>query len=192
MDRRAARTFSPCAVYAAALARRVAVFRSLRVGHDAAQRAGVHPRGRAVAYLQAQPRSRTYRARQVFGLSSVSYRQLQGALRRAAVRGRLRHAGRAGRLHSQRRLAARAELPGGGDGPGFRGAEVRAGAALQTAARRSGPLRRSVGHRQRPHRRRRRFFALARRRCGLLQFRPYPPRVGRRRLHRASFHGRRG
>ena len=65
-------------------ARRVAVFRALRIGDDAAQRAGLHPRGGAAANLQAESFARADRPRPLYqGLPAVPPGQLQGALHRA-------------------------------------------------------------------------------------------------------------
>ena len=113
-------------------------------------------------------------------------------MRRAAVRGGVCAAGRHGRFGAERRPASRAPIPRRGDGACGRGAEIRAGAAVQTAARRPGQLCRTVGDRQREDRRRRRFLAAARRRRGLVQLRAHPPRFGRGRADRETLDGRRG
>ena len=102
VDRRAARGVSPRAVHAHAAARRLAVLRSLRVGDDAAQRAGLHPRGGPAAHVQTQSFARTDRPGTLFGLPAIPSGQLQGTLRRFAERGGVRPAGGAGRLGAPR------------------------------------------------------------------------------------------
>ena len=130
VDRGAARTFSARAVHPPADARRLAVFRSLQLGDDAAQRARIRARSGAAADVQAQSGARTDRQRQVFGLPAVSSGQLQGSLRRGAERSGVRKVGRYGRRGAQGRPAPRAELSGKRNVACRRRVEIRTGAAL--------------------------------------------------------------
>ena len=191
MDRGAARTFSARAVHPPADARRLAVFRSLQLGDDAAQRARIRARSGAAADVQAQSGARTDRQRQVFGLPAVSSGQLQGSLRRGAERSGVRKAGRYGRRGAQGRPAPRAELSGRRNVACRRRVEIRTGAALQTASGRAGQLFEQVGDREREDRRCGCFFASSGRRCGLLQLRAHPPRLDRGRLYGETLDGRR-
>ena len=90
--------------------RRLPIFRSLRLGNDAAQYPGVYPRGDSPANLLAQPFADGYRQRALFGLPAIPPGQLQGTLRGSAKRRRIRRTGRYDGFDSQRRPAPRAYL----------------------------------------------------------------------------------
>ena len=84
------------------------VLRPLRIGDDAAQRAGFHPRGGSLAYLQTQSRSRADRQGKIYGLPAIPPGQLQRPLHRGAGRRGIRPARRHGRRGAQGRPAPRA------------------------------------------------------------------------------------
>ena len=191
MDRRAPRELPPHPVHAPVAARRLAILRALLVGDDAAQHPGIHPRGDSAAHLFAQSRSRSDRARPVHRLPAIPPGQLQGPCIGAQSAEEYRQLLDMAVSVLKRRPAPRARLPRRGDAPRGRGVAVRDGAALQIAARCIGELFGPFGHRQRPHRRRRRLLARRGRRCRLLQLPAHPQRFDHGRLDRAAHAGRR-
>ena len=110
LDRRAPRTVPARTVHPHPQPRRLPIFRSLRLGNDAAQYPGVYPRGDSPANLLAQPFAGGYRQRALFGLPAIPPGQLQGTLRGSAKRRRIRRTGRYDGFDSQRRPAPRAYL----------------------------------------------------------------------------------
>ena len=110
LDRRAPRTVPARTVHPHPQPRRLPIFRSLRLGDDAAQYPGVYPRGDSPAHLLAQPFAGGYRQRALFGLPAIPPGQLQGTLRGSAKRRRIRRTGRYDGFDSQRRPAPRAYL----------------------------------------------------------------------------------
>ncbi|MFR6635054.1 MAG: hypothetical protein ACLUQ6_10130 [Alistipes onderdonkii] len=160
----------------------------LRAGGDAAQRARIScaKRGALASTCKLNLAPRADRQGEVFGLPAAPFRATAkgpcvGAQGEAGEHGTAGRHGRSRVLMGDLR-PVRSYLEQEMQ-RGCRELKSRIGAALQAAPRCAGQLCGQVGDRQCEDRRRGCFFAASGRRCGLLQFRAYPPRVGRGRLY---------
>ena len=183
MDRDPQRAVPARAVDPAARARRIAVFRALRVGLRPKGRSGHGTQYPQPAHLLAEPVPRGDCQEPLQRLPPVPYRQLQGPVRRIAGRGGLPPQRRHGRFAAARRYPRHDALPERENERGLRGDALRGGRAVQETDRDPDLLPKQVGRSEQHADEHGRVLAGHGRGRRLLQLHAHSRRGGRQLVH---------